>query len=135
MSCVLRVSGAELSIDKLLRNISLPPDNVYRKGELKFPASKPNDKRHVDSGASFLVSDAGFKELRIQIEDAVLFLENHQKEIEQMRRHAGVEGISLDFGIESREVMGQFEQFPAKLLRLAGNLDVDLEISLYKIEE
>jgi hypothetical protein len=47
----------------------------------------------------------------------------------------GVESAGLDFGIARRDGAAQFESFPSELLRLAGNLGLDLDLSQYPVSE
>ena len=51
-----------------------------------------------------------------------------------MRAFPGVEGITLDFPIELRigkSVWAQSDRFPASLVTIAGELGLNLELSIY----
>jgi hypothetical protein len=61
-------------------------------------------------------SNAKFSELHKKIDEATLFLPSNEKELIRLRDFPGVEGISLDFGIEERDVPAQREAFPPELL-------------------
>ena len=56
-------------------------------------------------------------------------------ELARLRQEPGVEGMTLDFGIEWRDVAAQFDHLPPTLVRLAGALGLGLEISHYPVEE
>jgi hypothetical protein len=47
----------------------------------------------------------------------------------------GVERVSLDFGIEERDIAAQSERFPPNLLRILGNLGIFLEFTLYPLQK
>ncbi len=132
MGCILRLAGVKLDVDGLLRNSPLTPYRVDRKGQPRALRSRPP---HADSGVHFSVSDRDFTDLRGQIVDAISYLETNQAAIRQLREFPGVESAGLDFGIARRDVAAQFDSFPSKLLRLAGNLGLDLDLSQYPVGE
>jgi len=47
----------------------------------------------------------------------------------------GVENVSVDFGIEERDVAAQSERFPPNLLRMLGSLGIWLEFTLYPCQK
>jgi hypothetical protein len=65
-----------------------------------------------------------------QVLDAIEFLKANQVELEKLRHVQGVT-MCLDFGIADRDVVVQCDRFPPELLRLAGNLEIGIEISHY----
>ena len=67
----------------------------------------------------------------MQVADAVRFVEQNQAELARLVAFPGVEKVSLDFGIEERDMAAQSERFPANLLRVMGNLGIWLEFTLY----
>lgn len=131
MSCVLRVSGLTFNVDAFLKESSLEPLVVYRRGEPRGPRSAPTRPLNEDSGMNVSVSTREFSELENQIEDAILFLENHRQELRRLRAFSGVDRIALDFPIEERDVPVQRSSFPAELLSLMGELGVGLLVSIY----
>lgn len=110
MSCVLRIScpGVKASLSK----ISLEPFRVE------------NESAHFD------VSEADFGEFKAQIEDAIVFLQSHREDIKLLMSEPRASGI-LDFATEWRDDVAQFDNFPAPLVREAGNLGLSLELSHY----
>ena len=104
------------------------PLEVFRRGEPKTLSSNQPSKQ---SGFNVSVSDADFSELRKQIADAIVFLrDNNNEEISRIREFPGVQ-VTLDVGIEERDVAAQTETFPAELLLLLGQLGISLTFTLY----
>ena len=131
MSCMLRVGGDSLDLDSLLESTSLVPNNTWRKGDYRI---KDSPKRGVcdTSGASFIVSDADFDAFETQKEDAITFLIANANSLHTLLSFSGVDGSSLDFGVDwSDPYVVQSYSFPAKLISLAGELHLELEISVY----
>ena len=134
MSCILRVSGAELDVDALLGAVDLKPDRVWRRGEPRR-ASKPEGKRHECSGATFVASDADFDEFDQQLNDAPSYLEAHCREIASMAAFEGVQDVILDFGIEFREVPIHSDILPLEFLKAAAEAGISVELSHYPCSE
>ena len=134
MSCMFRIAGVSLNVDRLLSSVSLPATMSFGKGQPRNMLKK-NRKRCRSSGASFLVSDADFDQFEKQKKDAISFLRTNKSVILKIMNWPGVDRGCLDFGIERRTTAAQFEQFPAELLKLAGGLGIDIEISQYSIKE
>lgn len=131
--CVLRVSGKNLDIDALLASISLVPCHVERKGQPRFERSK---RIATYSGFNVSTSDAPGTDVPSQVRDTVAFLQTNREDLQQVMHFPGVEDARLDFGIACRlgdEVAAQFDYYPPDLLRLAGELGLGIEISLYPI--
>lgn len=130
MSCVLRAGGTNFDVAVFLRDSSLSPHRVFRKGEAKS-LSMPQ-KINPKSGFTVDASDAEFCDLARQIEDATLFLETHFDELQRLAAFPGVEVTELDFAIESRDVAVQKDRFTPQLLLLCGQLEVVLVVSRYE---
>ena len=125
MSCVLRIDGTNLNIDKLLE-IDLKPDSFYKKGEYRTKKSN-----HTSSGTRYLVSNADFSNFEDQKKDAIRFLRDNANSIKMIMSIPELEGAELDFGINRRDVLVQSDSIPAELAKLAGELGVDIMLSLY----
>jgi hypothetical protein len=130
MSCYFRVVGKKLEIDELLKKVNLEPDRVWHKGEPRFK-SKPKGKKKPHSGASFVASDAEMTEFDLQVNEAIQFLETYKEDIEKLVAYPGVEEARLDFGINLREMFINSDYLPPKILALAGNLNIAIELSHY----
>jgi hypothetical protein len=131
MSAVLRAFGREFDVEAFLANSTLRVSKRFLRGEIRLPGHQPR----IDSGINVAVSDAGFHDLPKQIDDAIQYLTAHRAEIERLVRFAGVEGVALDFGIAWRDVYAQSDEFPAALVRAAGECSIGLTISHYPIAE
>ena len=66
-----------------------------------------------------------------QVQDAIAFLKKYQSDLGELQEFIGDKNVYLDFGVESRNVFVQSERVPPELLRLAGDLDIAIEISRY----
>jgi len=131
MSTVLRASGADLAIDDFLAGSKLIPISIFRKGEPRFPASQPKGRKHERSGANFSASDADMSDFELQLEQASAFLQDFASEIRSLRVFPGLDGLSLDFGVETKPPHWSSFTFPSDLLLAAGELKIDLELSVY----
>ena len=110
MSCVLRISGP--GVKASLSKISLEPFRLE------------NEAVHFD------VSGADFDDLKTQIKDAIAFLQSHRADVQLMLSNPEASGV-LDFAMEWRDVAVQFDNLPAALVREAGSLGLELELSHY----
>ena len=134
MSCMLRIYGTDLDIDGFIQKTDIVPYTKYYKGD-PLLKSKPKGKKCKDSGLLVTASDADFDQLDIQINDTIAFLNLNAEKLQHIRTTKEIDGALLNFGIELRmgfkDVVFQFDRFPAELLRLAGEFSIDLGISLY----
>jgi hypothetical protein len=131
MPAVLRAYGADFDVDAFLADSTLSVCAVKRRGEPVYPKSQPNGRRHEQSGVHVSASDADFSEFRRQVEESVAFLRDNAAEIRRLCEFVGVEGVTLDFGIARRDVSIQCDHLPAELIRLAGSLGLEIELSHY----
>ena len=132
MSSILRISGESLDIDALLSQYSIPTDCVWKKGEPRVLKRE----FHSDSGANFLASDADFDEFDRQVSEATEFLELHAPVIAKIVTFPGVQNAVLDFGVSIYEGhIAQFSYLPPRLIQLAANAGIGVEISHYACSE
>ena len=128
MSCILRISGEELNIDKMLQSSSLTYDQVWRKGE---PCSIVG-KLNTHSGVQFVVSDADFEDFIIQRSDAIKFLEKNTDAILKMVQFPNVQNNTLDFGVSITEGnVAVMSYLSPELIGLAAKCGLGVEISCY----
>jgi hypothetical protein len=131
MACVLRVAGREFDVDAYIKRGALVPSAVYRRGEARFP-TLPRARTNARSGFNIVVSKRPFSDFEGQVREALVFLEKQRRAIQALRRRDGVEGATLDFGVERRpDAAVQVQGFPEELVRLAGQLGLALELSFY----
>ena len=131
MSCVLRARGSSFAVDEFLAASSLQPITVFHRGEKQSSKSRPM----TAAGFHAVVSAADFANLQGQIADAVQFVQQNQDELARLVGFPGVENVSVDFGIEERDVAAQSERFPPNLLGMLGSLGISLEFTLYPCEQ
>jgi hypothetical protein len=127
--CVLRASGRDFDVDEFLANSILKPCAVWRRGESRWKSRPPSDV----SGFNLVVSEAPGEDFRAQVKESIAFLTAHHEELAILREAVGNEHSVLDFGVILPDdlVFGQSNVFPAELVRLAGELGLGIELSLY----
>lgn len=131
MSAVLRAYGNDFDVDAFLVGSTLPVCAVKRRGEPVFPDSQPHGRRHEHSWVHVSASDADFDEFPRQAAEAAAFLRAEFEQVRRLCEWPGVEGVSLDFGVQRRNVAVQCDVFPAELVRVAGSLGLAIELSQY----
>lgn len=133
MPAVVRAYGTDFDVDGFLAACDLPICAVNRRGEARRPASQPDGPRNQRSGVHISVSDADFDDFAGQVTEAIDFLRKNNVELQRLCGWGGVDDVTLDFGIERRDVALQCDYFPAELVRLAGLLGMGIELSQYPI--
>lgn len=131
MPVVVRAYGKNFDVDAFLAHCTLPVCAVKRLGAPVHPASEPDGRRYTESGVHVLAGERDFSDLPLQVEQAIAFLRKNESELRRLSTFSGVEIATLDFGIERRDVIFQFDRLPAELLQLAGSLGLDIEVSQY----
>ena len=135
MPVVVRAYGKHFDVDKFLAHCTVPVCAVKRLGEPVFPATQPEGRRYTESGIHILASEAEFSNFPLQVEEAIAFLRINETQLRRLCTFPGVEITTLDFGIERRDVVFQFDRLPAELLRLTGALGLDIEVSQYPVAD
>jgi hypothetical protein len=134
MPCVLRARGTSFAVDEFLAASTLNPITVFHRGQPQWSKAPPGSPLPNESGFHADASEADFSNLRGQIADATRFLKQNQSELARLVAFPGVERVSLDFGIEERDMAAQSERFPPNLLSALGSLGIWLEFTLYPQE-
>lgn len=119
MSCILRIAVNERQLERIQQG-PLQPYRIDRGGETVI---------HID------VSGADFEDLPGQVRDAIAFLEANGEALRDLIARAATPEPILDFGVARRDVMMQTDHLPAKLLKLAGELGIGIELSQYAMDE
>jgi hypothetical protein len=131
---VLRVSGEQFDPDGVLPLLSLRPYLVWRKGEPLADVG-PRSKRLHESGGFCCDVSKSDGLLSAECTDALIFLTEHRDDLVRLRDHPDVEDMRIDFGYHSRidgdRVVVQCDYLQPELLRLAGELRIGFELSLY----
>ena len=136
MSCILRVNGSELNLDDCLAGIDLTPEAKYIKGESRVSLVK-SGQLNESSGFTLLASDND--EVSVQIGEALMFLRKNHPSLKTLSDRPDVESSTLDFAwyfpVGENGAAAQFRKFPPELLRLCGDLNIGIEVSVYATEE
>jgi hypothetical protein len=87
---------------------------------------------------SIETSKAGFDNLKKQVDDTIRYLKRHEVKLSHIGSTKEIEYAILDFGIglriDRKTVLTQSDIFPNELLKLAGNLGLDIELSIYPVD-
>ena len=137
MPCNLVIVGKNLDIDAFLAQTKLKGFTRTYKGEPRF-RSKPDGKKLEHSILGIQTSKADFNELDKQIKETIRYLKKHKDKLSYIKEVKEIDLALLDFGINLRidgdKVLMQSDRFPSELLRLAGELRLDIELRIYPID-
>jgi len=132
MSCILRITGESTAIESFLKTTKMRPYKIWNVGDERVTGS-PYLGKHQDSGFNITVSD--HDDLSQAIHDAVLFLEAWNSELHRLSQTNGIEEPVLDFGLFcGQNFVAHCDRLPARLIRLAGETKIGIELSHYKYE-
>lgn len=131
--CIFHVSSQQHSFKNFLdQNPHLPVYQQHEKGDiLKISVDKTPTS---DYGFSCEVSDREWTDVKGQIVDMISFLEVYTPYLITLKENHEVEDWHFDLPYECQLNSERFVQtdfLPAKLLRLAGALEIGIELSLY----
>jgi hypothetical protein len=127
--CFLKAFSRTTSFKEFVTRTIMPVYTIHDKGE-----PRSTDSTHKLNRVSFDVSRKDWSDFQGQILDAIEFLERYFEELKVFIKQHDTDEILLDFPIYSRldeNIANQNDRLPAKLLRLAGNLNIDIEIATY----
>lgn len=100
--------------------------------------SKPEGRKVEHSSLSIQTSKADWDELDKQINDTIRYLKRHKDKLSYIKEVKEVDFALLDFGInlriDGKKVIAQSDTFPNALLKLAGEIGLDIELSIYPID-
>jgi len=131
VSAILRASGANFDVDSFAKDSPLAIDRVYRVGDPLRPIVDPHGRKRKRSGFSVVVSEVDFDDFRQQLEDALSFLGDNADELMRLTAFPGVQSLCIDFGANIYPPGWCSFSFPHQLLHLAGQVKVDLVLSVY----
>jgi len=129
---VLHVRGESLEPAVLLHGINLNPYQQNNANELRSIGPRKG-QAYGAGGFSLLVSDVD-GDLSAQIQDAISFLAANQDSLSKVLANPAVDDSRLDFGYNLRisdRMAIQCDYLPPELLRLAGEVNIGIELSLY----
>jgi hypothetical protein len=129
--CVLKVYSDDISFKSFATTTNISVYSTYEKGDYKNEIKKIVRE---DYGISFDISDRDWDDLKGHIEDTILFLEKHFKELEILLSTHKISDAYLDFPIYSRldeNIVNQNDHLPKELIVLAGKLSLGIEMAIY----
>jgi len=131
--CIFHVSSNQHSFkDFLVANADLPVYQQHEKGEKISNTS--DGSVYEDFGFSCEVSDREWDDVDGQIVDMVSFLEVYAPYLKKLQTTHQIDDWRFDLPYECRldeNVFTQIEYLPPKLLLLAGQLGIGIELSQY----
>jgi hypothetical protein len=135
VAAVLRASGPDFNVDAFVASSEWRFTSVFRRHTPAPPAPRPACRRPEGSGFNVAVSNAGLHDFPQQLADAVAFLTERGDEVRALVNFPGVSSVVLDFAVAWRDVAAQSDQFPARLVGLAGACGIALELSHYPVSD
>jgi hypothetical protein len=126
--CVFVASGLNFDVDRYLASSPFKAMAVFRKGDIP-PKNNPENKPRPDSGFVVLISGDREAGLSQQLNEALAFLTQHSLEFRAIR-HAGVDNMLLDLGVEVGHKLKQVEYLPPELVSALGRLGMGLIFSV-----
>jgi hypothetical protein len=131
MPCVLWMT-CDCSSEELIEATGLQPYKIIEKGS--DVETKAGTKHYEQTVCGFDVSAKDFTDFKGQVSDATEYLEVNRGKLEKAE---GLTGLSakLDFGYYSQfvdtNILAQYDTIPHRLMKLAGGLKIDIELSQY----
>lgn len=134
MPCILWITG-DFSSAALIEKTGLQPYKIIEKGTTV--TTRDGDRHYDHTVCGFDVSTGDFTAFKTLVEDATVWLETHKEQLLHLDDvHA--QG-KLDFGFYTQfadsKIVAQYDTLPHRLLKLAGDLKFDIELSQYWYSE
>jgi hypothetical protein len=133
MTCTLSARGKDFDVESYLARTKLPIKGAHF--WIRGTPIYNKKRRHHDSGFSKWVSQDKWDDLRAAVAEVLRFLKANRNELLKLKRATGIEDLMLDFGFNSRvgtdKVAMQGEYLPPEFLRLAGELNIGIGLSIY----
>jgi len=134
MSCILHISGVKFDVDSFVVKSKVRPYKVFYKEEARLK-TKPDGAKSTRSGLAIEVSKADMDDVKGQIKDAVRFLTRNRAKLQSIPKTNGIQHAILDFGIDQKidgdEHLTESHLLPNKLLQLAGEFGLSIQLSFY----
>ena len=133
--CIFHVMSKNTSFKKFLEdNPELPVYQAHEKGDKRKIGADENPY-YEDSGFSCDVSDRPWHDTEGQIVDMISFLEVYSHYLLNLKETHQIDDWRFDLPYECRldddAFFTQCDYLPPKLMRLAGVLEIGIELSLY----
>lgn len=134
MGCNLSIIGEDLDVDALETKLGLPGFHKNYKGVPRY-RTKPEKEKLPYSYMSTAISDAGFDDMEQQVKDVISYLKQHFDTLKLVSGVKEVQYFNLGFGVDYANKFCQSMYLPPELVRLAGELGMSIELSLYTSED
>jgi hypothetical protein len=132
MPCVLWVSG-DFTSEEIISNTQLLPYKFIAKGET-VQLKTGGEKTYEQALCGFDVSDKDFSDFKALVADALTYLEAYHENLAALPKLKDM-AARLDFGYYTsfmdQRIVAQYDTLPHRLLKLAGDLQIDIELSQY----
>ena len=130
--CIFVASGLNFDVDRYLPTSPFKAAGIFRKGQIP-PKSNPGKLPREDSGFSVIVSESPDLELAQQLEDALMFLVNHEQDLVNLKK-AGMDNMLLDFGVEFKTAQ-RSDYLPPELMVALARFSMGLVFSTIRVPE
>jgi hypothetical protein len=132
MSCYLRIGGKDLDIDAFVGNTKMSGFDKYYKGS---PVGGSKTRIRKNAVAQIATTKKDLDEINGQIADTTDFLNEYKENLLHILTTPEVEYAVIDFGVDSsldEHHLIQGFLFPIRLLKICAELNIEIELSIYK---
>jgi len=132
MSCVLAITGTDFDVDVFLEKAEMSGFDKSYKGQ---SINKINSRVAQYSSIKITISNAGFDDVKAQIEEATEFLTKYRNNLKHITTTDEIEFATINFGIDSiidENHLTQGFYFTKPLIKICAELGIEIELSLYK---
>lgn len=130
MPCILWVSS-DHSSEHIINTIGMTPYKTIEKGETVN--TRDGEKHYEQTLCGFDVSKQDFLDLKILVKEATEWLITHYEQLNKLKELKAAS--KLDFGYYSKfvdsKIVAQYDTIPYQIMKLAGDLHIDIELSQY----
>jgi hypothetical protein len=132
MPCVLWISG-DFTSEEIISNTQLLPYKFIAKGET-VQLKTGEEKTYEQALCGFDVSEKDFTDFKALVTDAQAYLEDNYQNLSALSKLKDMTA-RLDFGYYTsfmdQRIVAQYDTLPHRLLKLSGELQIDIELSQY----
>lgn len=129
------ITGVELEADAILKALKIKPSHVAKKGDPLYGPESTSTRTYQHSLIQFNFDDVDLYDLPSQIACATSFLEKNLVELKSINGLFKIDDISIQFACKlpesPSELLFQENRFPSNLLRMCGEANIDICLSLY----
>lgn len=130
MPCILWIT-CDCSSEQLIETVALQPYKIIEKGSVV--ETRDGEKRFDHTLCGFDVSTKDFTEFEVLVKDATQWLSDHYGQLEKLADMGAT--VKLDFGFYTKfvdsKIVAQYDSIPWQLMKIAGDLKIDIELSQY----